>query len=1109
MSLEENNTEMSLKNIYSAMEILPLQLAGFIENYISDIKVENQKTEQYENNLEKKKSEDENNALNKGKQRKLLLQKERAAQIQEREEVKQRFQKICEEMEEVNCRYLDCGNLLEHRNAKGKQYSAVLEVMKEHDNVLDEFEKLKKEVQEDIRTMIDEEYYEEESRKTDREYNRERNQFLSTYLNSKSGEETRHTQALDNIRNEFIQKIRSLHPEEIQRDWERCRLQVPLNKEMELVKEMPEIVDLAICALELSKFKRDSIASFAVDIIADHFGFCVEMIKGRQYLTLPYGQSFSSDTFNKIIEYDLESREKALEYLTAVEMRMFQSIPAGKLRVTMFDPLDLGKNFAMFSALGEHDDRIISTKIWHETDRMREKLNELVTQISHVNQDCLKGVYDDIVEYNKAVGKNAEPLQVLFIADFSEQSFDMESCRLLQQILSSGPKCGVFCFISGNHDSLELGLGNDVLTKNDIFIFKHGRMILKHNGRRDMDMIPIVLPEVSERTEILETLNKGIKQSERIVIDYNEASDNLLKHKEKWFQFSANESGISIPVGIEGANKIVEVGFGGINRTQHHALVSGTIGSGKSTFLHTLIMSTLLRYSPEEVQIYLLDFKKGVESKVYAEYNLPNFRVISTDTTPEYGLAVLKHLCEEHTRMESTMFRDDNISLIEEYNSRYTDKKISRKLLIMDEFHEMFVNPESDVAKESHYYLQQLVKQGRAWGVYVVLASQKLPEACTDIYHQMLNRIALQSTEEVAKMILNSDNPGVSLLANMDVGNGIFNDNGGNMDSNRIFRIAYFSKKLLKQTLEQIKERQHELGYDQILEEQEAILDFNSLSDAKEHPLTEFIQNGSLPEEKKLGYPLYFAKSLTLDMPFEMRLYSDEAQNLLIAGPEDGRIKRILGISAMSILFNSILMNDGVLQNKPIITYFDFSNSRRNYGFYDILNELAACYSQQIRVFGKSTVMFGLDQLEKEIEEEVYERHFVIFAGLNRAKKILSHSNTYKKSPRDRLIHMVEAGPEKGVNFIIWANEPESFLEFYPEMLDSFDYRIGYELPEDIFKKLFLSAHAESGDDNTAVSYSVDDGNMKIRIYDAPLKSYVDKFIDQVDLCLEETEFDE
>ena len=115
------------------------------------------------------------------------------------------------------------------------------------------------------------------------------------------------------------------------------------------------------------------------------------MRKGRKYLTFLYGQSFASETFNKIIEYDFESREMALEYLAAIEMRLFQSIPAGKLRVTMFDPLDLGKNFAMFSVLGEHDERIISTKIWHETDRMKEKLEELVSQISHVTQDCFKG----------------------------------------------------------------------------------------------------------------------------------------------------------------------------------------------------------------------------------------------------------------------------------------------------------------------------------------------------------------------------------------------------------------------------------------------------------------------------------------------------------------------------------------------------------------------------------------------------------------------------------------------------------------------------------------------------------------------------------------------
>lgn len=247
---------------------------------------------------------------------------------------------------------------------------------------------------------------------------------------------------------------------------------------------------------------------------------------------------------------------------------------------------------------------------------------------------------------------------------------------------------------------------------------------------------------------------------------------------------------------------------------------------------------------------------------------------------------------------------------------------------------------------------------------------------------------------------------------------------------------------------------------------------------------------------------------MSLNEEFEISLCADEGQNLLVVGSEDSRVKRILGISAMSIIYNTIVVNNGVLPNAPLITYFDFSNSRRSYGTYDILNELAACYPQQIRVFGKNTVLFGIEQLEKEFQDEVHERHFVIFAGLNRAKKLLS-SKTFEKSPRDRLVRMMEEGPEKGCNFIIWANEPETFLEFYSDALESFDYRVGYDLQEDVFKKLFLSAYMETGDDNNAVSYSVDDGNLKIRIYDAPLKDYVDSFIDRVDNCLQEGEFDE
>lgn len=1115
MEFNDKNTTMSdrdtsLTKIYDSLQLLPWQITHLIEEFDRKMTDEKNAFDEAINSNRAVKSKEDRDLTNDIGRKQSELKAQKDAQIKERAALQARNAKIIEEMKEANRDYLWYGDLLQHKNAKGKLYSAILEIMRNHDRILNEYEELKKEVETQIDRFVDEAYFEEEIAQINREKNEKDSEINSKFVHKWKTIEEDHTRSVDRIKKELLDKIESFNPKRIETNREKCLLQVPLNEGFQLVKTMPETVCLATCVLDLTRVGGNENKKEATNAISQYFSYGTEMRKGRKYLTFPFGQSFSSDSFNKILEYDFESREMALEYLSAMEMRMFQSIPAGKLRVTMFDPIDLGKNFSMFSVLGDYDDRIINTQIWHETDRMKEKLKDLVAQISHVNQDCLKGVYTNIVDYNKAVGKNAEPLQALFIADFSDQFFDLESCRLLNQIIRSGPKCGVFCFIAGNHEAIELGLGTETIMKLDKFVFKQGHMTLQSSGKTDLEMIPISLPTMNERKEILQMLNEGIEKSERIIIDFDEASDNLLQHKEKWFQFMPNYEGIAIPIGIEGANKKVEIGFGGVDRTQHHMLVSGTTGAGKSTFLHTFIMSTLLHFSPEDVQIYLLDFKKGVEFKIYSEYQLPNFKVISTDTTPEYGLAVLKHLCEEQARTESTLFKNDNLTLIEEYNDRYPNKKISRKILIIDEFHEMFVNSESAVAKECHYYLQQLVKQGRAWGLYVVLASQKLPESCTDIYHQMLNRVALQSTEDVAKMILDSDNPGVNQLVNMDAGSGIFNDNGGHKDANRIFRVAYFKKELLKDTLQQIKERQKNLGYDRILdEENDVILDVNSLSDAKKHPLTRFVKNGVLPTEKTFGYPLYFAKSLSLNEEFEMRLCADDGQNLLIAGPEDNRVKRILGISVMSILLHSIVGNNGKLPNTPIITYFDFSNNRKSFGTYDILNELAACYPQQIRVFGKDTVLPAIEQLEKELEEETFERHFVIFAGLNRAKKLLS-SRTYEASPRDRLVKMIEKGPEKGVNFLIWANEPESFLEFYADTLDSFDYRIGYALQEDTFKKLFLSAYVDIGDDNNAISYSADDGNMKIRIYDAPLKDYVDGFINQVDSRLdEEGEFDE
>ena len=81
--------------------------------------------------------------------------------------------------------------------------------------------------------------------------------------------------------------------------------------------------------------------------------------------------------------------------------------------------------------------------------------------------------------------------------------------------------------------------------------------------------------------------------------------------------------------------------------TSQHVLVAGKTGSGKSTLLHALITNLALLYSPDEVELYLIDFKKGVEFKTYAVHELPHARVIAIESEREFGLSVLQRLDAE------------------------------------------------------------------------------------------------------------------------------------------------------------------------------------------------------------------------------------------------------------------------------------------------------------------------------------------------------------------------------------------------------------------------------------------------------------------------------
>ena len=114
--------------------------------------------------------------------------------------------------------------------------------------------------------------------------------------------------------------------------------------------------------------------------------------------------------------------------------------------------------------------------------------------------------------------------------------------------------------------------------------------------------------------------------------------------EDDWWK-GDSRSGIEVPLGRAGAIKLQNLDLG--QGTSQHVFISGKTGSGKSTLLHVLITNVALRYSPEEVELYLVDFKKGVEFKAYSRHLLPHARVIAIESEREFGLSVLQRLDAE------------------------------------------------------------------------------------------------------------------------------------------------------------------------------------------------------------------------------------------------------------------------------------------------------------------------------------------------------------------------------------------------------------------------------------------------------------------------------
>jgi hypothetical protein len=290
-------------------------------------------------------------------------------------------------------------------------------------------------------------------------------------------------------------------------------------------------------------------------------------------------------------------------------------------------------------------------------------------------------------------------------------------------------------------------------------------------------------PSLQDSITLVHRIGKSSVDSNRVQVPFSQIAPS---EDEFWKTDTGDE--LRVPVGRTGAKKLQMLAIG--KGTRQHVLVAGKTGSGKSTLFHVIITNLAQWCSPEQVEFYLVDFKKGVEFKCYAAKHLPHARVVAIESDREFALSVLQRVDAELKR-RGELFRRAGAQDVAGYKRSVGAEPMPRTLLLIDEFQEFFTEDDS-VAQEASLLLDRVVRQGRAFGIHVILGSQTLGGAYTlarATLGQMVIRIALQCNETDAHLIMDDDNPAPRLLTRP--GEGIYNDQAGALAANSPFQIVW------------------------------------------------------------------------------------------------------------------------------------------------------------------------------------------------------------------------------------------------------------------------------------------------------------------------------
>ncbi len=796
-------------------------------------------------------------------------------------------------------------------------------------------------------------------------------------------------------------------------------------------------------------------------------------LPGSPHISIPLALTYP-DHGSLLFESSESGGPGVIGALDNIILRLLATTPPGKIAFTIIDPVGLGQNFAGLMHLADYEEALINRRIWTQRDQIDERLAELAEHIEKVIQMYLRNEYNTITEYNEQAGSVAEKYHFLVIADFPG-NFSESAARRLQSIVLSGPRCGIFTLIHWDQrQPLPDGISADDLRKNSIVIRReNGAPSLgKAQTEAGAALVFDPPPDAELSVALVHKIGKASIDSNRVEVPFEQIAP---KPDQLWTGDTTSE--LRVAVGRTGATKhqFLAIGKG----TRQHALFAGKTGSGKSTLFHVIITNLALLCPPEQVEFYLIDFKKGVEFKCYAEKRLPHARVVAIESDREFALSVLQRVDEELKR-RGDMFRKLGVQDVAGYKRAGGAEPMPRSLLLIDEFQEFFVDDDS-IAQTASLLFDRIVRQGRAFGIHVLLGSQTLGGAYSlarATLGQMVIRVALQCNEADAYLIMDDSNPAPRLLSRP--GEGIYNDAAGAIEGNSPFQVVWLSDDERDRWLDKVHDLAAARGrhYSSPI-----VFEGNAPANIRENDLLRTIRE-TTPTAPGLTPRAWLGAPNSIKGPTEAVFHRQSGNHLLIVGQREEAALTLLGVSLLAL---------AAQYPRGAARFVLFHAANPGTLDAEFLDRIIAACPQEVSIVHPNDVGEAMNTLAAELKARLSGEQpadagpvFVFIHGLHKFKKLRQEddfsfsSGDETASPGAQLGEVITEGSSHGLHLLVSVDTFNNVGRcMNRKALTEFEMRVVFQMSANDSASLIESPKASNLGLHRALFYNEHEGTLE------------------------------